>query len=935
LYSGDIEDYTAPAITVTAPSTIESGAAVAQMGTLNLPANTLLTINGSASFTGTTLTGAAHQVAVTGFNANTSLGTLSGATALTKTGNGNLFFLKAPPTGTTIADNAGFVVSMGNNTDGDPLATTPITFNGGNFGLSSTAGDVTSTIPVASATNLTIAAGSFGNGNISTATNVTLAPPTLVAPTGNTLTLRSNDGNFTLNITPQITGTGAVVIEEGKVNLNGGVNNVGGNLTNRSATVNINGNLATGALLQQGNLPNGTTGANLGDALIAGQYLPGSLTVTGTTNATSITTTRGTLTLTGLTTDSGILTGNGNGVMNLGPSTHASATLTNGATLNANGTFTSPGTLTLTRATANLNAATSVDRVILNGGGTVKIAGSLATGVNGVNVTQASNLNFDAGAGNTALLTGGDVSLDTKAVVHVVSGTADLTAVSIHSNPQIVSLLNNTLGGRLTNLTTDGNVRLDPRDVNVANNLYKGTATPAPARTANLTGPLDFANDNAVANFFGFTNNGAGGNDVDRFNMTFVGRLQATANGTLTLGFFEQDDNVAVWLDSNQNGTFEGNELVSQGGCCQTTVDTATPQLAAGQFYNVMFSVEDTGGGGSLGGRINGAVVNPLAQPGVFSYLSENGAGSDFQIDANAEMRVKAFDGVSSIKLASNATLTLSNKLAQTSSSAARIQMTSNGGNVFLGDNNVVTVGELLFINGSVLTIDLPAGATAGNGRLVVNGSVTGFTGVHTNINAGLINVQGGTLIMNTPIDGLGQINANLLGTIGGTSSINMPVNIIGSATLAPGDPASNGGLGTLTIGGTLNFNGGGNLAIQLKNKTVGSFDQVNVTGDTNFIDITNTNLALSLDAGFTGTLGDQFPILLNGTSSAVIGTFAQGNSITVGAKQFQIHYDGTFDSTAGNDVYLQYVVPEPGTIAIMLGGLATLVGLNRHRRRR
>src|SRR5215207_7348794 len=102
LLSGDTVNYAATPITVTAPSTIESGAANAQLGALTLPSNTLLTVNGSASFAGTTLVGATHQVAVTGFNANASLGALSGATNLTKTGNGNLVFAQAPAVGTTL-----------------------------------------------------------------------------------------------------------------------------------------------------------------------------------------------------------------------------------------------------------------------------------------------------------------------------------------------------------------------------------------------------------------------------------------------------------------------------------------------------------------------------------------------------------------------------------------------------------------------------------------------------------------------------------------------------------------------------------------------------------------------------------------------------------------------------------------------------------------
>jgi len=926
LYSGDgPEDYTAPAINITAPSTIESGAALAQFGALSLPANTLLTINGSARFAATTLTGSAHQVAVTGFNANSSLGVLSGATALTKTGNGNLVFLNAPTAGTTITASNGLIVTMGSNAGGDPLAGIAITFAGAGFGMSSTNGDVIYTDPVSSSANLTIAAGSFGNGNITAATNITYNPATLVAPTGNTLTLRVNDGNFTLNITPQITGTGAVVTEEGKLNLNGGVNNVGGNFTNRAANVTINGNLATNALLQQGNLPNGNTGTNFGDNLITGQFLPGSLTVTGTTNATGITTTRGTLNLTGAATNTGTLTGNGNGVMNLGASTHLSAALTNNATLNANGTFSTTGPLSVTGATANLNGVSSVGNVALSGGGTLKIGSSLATGATGISATQAANLNFDAGAGNTATLTGGDLSLDTKAQVRAVSGIADLSAVNIHSTVFTQTLLDNTLAARLYTLLNGA--RLDPRTTDIANRMFNGTTNPGLSKEVNLTGNLSFGDDNAFANLF------APGANVDVFSAAFVGRYRSPITGTTNLGTLFNDDQAAIWLDSNQDGVFQDNEkVVNVDGCCGAAVTNNTPTLQAGQYYNVLFAVQDTGGGSSLGASINGNTINPTNQPGLFSYLSDNGAGSNFQVDSGAELRVKSFDGVTSIRLANNGTLSLTNKASQLSSSAARIQLTGTMGTVLLGDNNVLTLGEMVFTSGSTLNIDAPAGANTG-GRLVLNGSVTGFTGVHSNINGSSINIVGGALILNAPLDGAGVINASLSGVLGGNSSTAVPVNIFGSSTLSPGDPASNGGIGKLVIG-TLTSQG--NFAVQLKNKNAGNFDQLSVIG---LVDVTNTNLALSLDPAFAASPGDQFPILLNddtgGSSDAVFGQFAQGTSITVGVAQFNIFYDGNFDAgLSGNDVYLQYVIPEPGSVAILLGGVATLVGLRRTRRR-
>ena len=918
LLSGDSVSYTSTNVTVTAgaPSSVESGAALAQLGTLSLPANTLLTLNGSTSFQATALTGSSHQVAVTGFNANSTLGALSGATSLTKTGNGNLVFLLPPTSGTTIAVNDGLVVNMGSSSS-NPLAGIALTFGGGGLGLASTSGNVTYTNPVASTTNLAIVAGTFGNQNF-TPTALTFTPPSLVAPTGNTLTIRSNDGNVSLAVTPLITGTGNVVTEEGTLTLGGGINNVGGNFSNRIANTTVNGNVSTNALLQEGNLT--SFGTVIGNGLISGQLLPGSLTINGSVNATSIMTTRGTLTVTGSTTNSGALTGNGNGTMNLAASTHASATLTGNATLNNTGTFISTGALTMTSATATLGGVSSAASVSLTSTSTLTVKSTLAS-PGGIAASVNSTVNFDAGVGNTASLSGGDVTLATKANVHVTSGTADLSAVAVHSTQSVLTLFNNTLGGRLIPL--QNGARLDPSDNNNANAIFNGTSNPGVSLSANLTGALDFPNDGAFGTFFG------PGADTDRFTAAFVGRFKPSTSGTFSLGLFEQDDNAAVYIDANQDGVFQAGERIAQAGCCQTTTDGNTPSLTAGQFYNILYAVEDTGGGGSLGGRFQGATLNVGSQNGQFSFLADNQAGSTFQIDSGAELRAKSFDGVTSVKLASNGTLTLTNKGSATTSSADRIQVTGSTGNVYLGDNNVLNIGELVVAPGAVVNIDMPNGATNG-GRVVLNGNVTGFTGVHTNIGSSTINVSGASLIVNTPLDGTGIVAGAIFGTIGGNSSINMAVTVTGSASLAPGDPATNGGIGTLTTG---DFSDDGNFLADLKNKTAGNHDQLNVNG---VLTLNNANLQLTIDPAFAASPGDEFPLILNDGGDLVFGAgFSQGTSITVGVNTFTIVYDHNYDGGGvGNDVGLIYVIPEPGSLAILLGGFATLVGVRRSRRR-
>jgi hypothetical protein len=189
------------------------------------------------------------------------------------------------------------------------------------------------------------------------------------------------------------------------------------------------------------------------------------------------------------------------------------------------------------------------------------------------------------------------------------------------------------------------------------------------------------------------------------------------------------------------------------------------------------------------------------------------------------------------------------------------------------------------------------------------------------------VNIGGGSLIVNAQMDGLGAVLAQA-GTLGGLGSINLPVGVAATGTLAPGDPDQNGGLGTLGVG---NLTSSGTLLAQLKDSTAGDFDQLLVTGT---VDLSGTFLSLSIEAGFSANPGDIFALVLNDGADAVTGTFSQGGTVTVGANQFNITYDANLDGgTVGNDVALTYVVPEPGALAILLGGFGTLVGLRRRRR--
>jgi hypothetical protein len=184
-------------------------------------------------------------------------------------------------------------------------------------------------------------------------------------------------------------------------------------------------------------------------------------------------------------------------------------------------------------------------------------------------------------------------------------------------------------------------------------------------------------------------------------------------------------------------------------------------------------------------------------------------------------------------------------------------------------------------------------------------------------------------LIANSQFVGTGSINASISGVLGGIGTIATPVNITANGTLAPGDPATNGGIGKLTVG---NLVISANFEAQFLGKASNQFDQLSVVGTA---DITNALLALTLEPGFTAATNDVFALILNDGSDGVIGQFIQGNSITVGVHQFNISYGANLDGgTLGNDVALTYAIPEPGAVAMLLGGFAMLIGFGRARRR-
>jgi hypothetical protein len=392
------------------------------------------------------------------------------------------------------------------------------------------------------------------------------------------------------------------------------------------------------------------------------------------------------------------------------------------------------------------------------------------------------------------------------------------------------------------------------------------------------------------------------------------------------------------------------------------------------------------------------ATIDPsnVAQAGTWS-IATPGTGGIVSINGNAELRAARADGLTSLLLnGSNAKAVLTASGVSDSVNAVSTSMAAGGtGTLELGANHTVIANTLSVAPNTILVKTGAGTLTATNqslgngGTLQVDGGVVNLLGTTIAANGAgngggivanstaTINVlgsvsgpatvnSGGALTVSAaasigPVTANGTGTAVLSGSVTGSITVNGTASVIlngtasGIATLTGGTLGGNGTLGGLVVNGggtvapgnsvgtittsSLLMHDLGVLAAELQ---AGSSDKLLVNGTVTLLDvgdITGATLSLSLlpnNGAFTSTPGTIFGLILNDGTDPVVGTFAQGNSISVGGHVFNISYNANLDSgTVGNDVALTYVVPEPGAAVMLLGGMATLVAIGRGRRRR
>jgi autotransporter-associated beta strand protein len=250
-----------------------------------------------------------------------------------------------------------------------------------------------------------------------------------------------------------------------------------------------------------------------------------------------------------------------------------------------------------------------------------------------------------------------------------------------------------------------------------------------------------------------------------------------------------------------------------------------------------------------------------------------------------------------------------------TTVNAGSLHVGDGGSTGELGAGNVTVHGNLIFQRNNALTI---SSSIAGEGKVSQDGTGTvTYTGIASHLGGTF--VDAGALLVNGSVSGTTTVSGGTLGGIGTLGIVNVT-----SGTLAPG--ASVGLLNT----GDLAFSSGSSYAVEID--SLASYDAVNVTGTAAL-----GNATLSLSGTYVAPApGDLFFIVRNDGNDALSGTFLGlpegGNVFAAGGQRYVISYAGNFDTlsaTGGNDVVLT-AIPEPGSMAMLLGGLGLLCARRR-----
>ncbi|MDX1962847.1 MAG: PA14 domain-containing protein [Pirellulales bacterium] len=401
------------------------------------------------------------------------------------------------------------------------------------------------------------------------------------------------------------------------------------------------------------------------------------------------------------------------------------------------------------------------------GGGVLDLSNTAMTPLSS-NLT----LKLDAGVTRATTNVAGTVNTLGGSTLQINGGRLELNI-----SDAAVGNVSNALRARLYRSTTDV---IDDASGAGINNLL---ATGVSVNNRNLVGTANFTDgagnccsgDVDVDGFHGI-------NTGDTYTQVLSGKINISASELATdfnFGVFDGDDQMAVWVDLNQNNTYETGEMITSAGCCnndvQATINGSAFTAGAGA-YNIALVTRDTGGGGSQ------------------RFLFSTGTGTALEtIQPNKPSQAGRF------------------------STTEGFQSTLN-----FGTNVLVGAGTQRLFNGDLAAANLTGTFTLQDGARLVNNLPTTYSNIAVSTGVGTVIGEDPTVANETTV-----VNANI--AAGTTLAFESPNNInevnpttytitgtvAGSGTLRPsGDNSANATTVSLTNNGVM-FSGAASANVQ------------------------------------------------------------------------------------------------------------------------
>lgn len=426
-----------------------------------------------------------------------------------------------------------------------------------------------------------------------------------------------------------------------------------------------------------------------------------------------------------------------------------------------------------------------------------------------------------------------------------------------------------------------------------------------------------------------------------------------TGGGTLELGGVEA--NTYTGVTTIEAGTVRFNKPAGTNAIGGDLVVTGTAQIAyaTGAVNQIADTATLTHNGTTqsltlMGETIANAIVN--ASNGG-QIVVNNGVKVTGQVTINSGVYSAASGGESSagsillnagtLRVSANSGATTLNVGAGGITAAGGvIEMAQGTGNynaiLNLGGNFTAT-GDVLINDGgytganlrevnlgaATRTFDIAEGTRttmhadiAGTGGLIkTGGGVLDLTSRNSSTYTGATNVDAGTLMVQGALAG-SLVTVGPAGTLQGTGTINAPVLVQGALQPGAAQP------GTLTLGAT-NLTLSSNAVVTLELGGLFSFDRV---AGIDQLTLDGT-IAVSLFDGFTPTAGDSFQLF--DFASVNAASFSVANDLLLPTLGGGLSWNTDQFLSAGTLA----VVPEPGSLITLLGGMGMMLGFRRIRR--